>query len=242
MELKIFQDYETLSDFVASEVLTLVKQKPEAVLCFASGDTPKLACQLIVQRANNEKVSFLRATFVGLDEWVGIPPENSGSCKYFFQQNLLMPLGMQSHQIHLFDGVSKNLGQECELMDDFIHKQNGIDLMVVGIGVNGHIGFNEPGVATDLYAHVASLHETTRTVGQKYFKGTEKLERGITLGLKHLTESKKVLLIANGEKKAQIIKATVEAPLSAQLPATILRTHANSVIAIDKAASALLSS
>ena len=125
-------------------------------------------------------------------------------------------------------------------MDEIIFKNSGIDLMIVGIGMNGHIGFNEPGVSFNNYAHVIDLDETTITVGQKYFKTPVAIQKGITLGLKHLLESKKVLLLANGNKKASVIKKTVEEEVTNLFPASIMQTHLNGFVMVDEEAAALL--
>ena len=126
-------------------------------------------------------------------------------------------------------------------MDQLILAKGGIDLMIVGVGMNGHIGFNEPGVSFSNYSHVIDLDETTISVGQKYFKGPVVLMQGITLGLKHLVESKKVFLIANGSKKAEVIKKTIESEISNDFPATIIRNHPQGVVMVDEAAASLLS-
>ena len=112
--------------------------------------------------------------------------------------------------------------------------------MIVGIGMNGHIGFNEPGVSFDNYSHVIELDDTTVTVGQKYFKSAVDLGKGITLGLKHLQESKKVLLIANGTKKAEVIKKTVEEKMTTSFPASIMQSHPNGFVMVDEQAAGLL--
>jgi len=125
-------------------------------------------------------------------------------------------------------------------MDNVIKVKNGLDLIVVGVGMNGHIGFNEPGVSFDLYCHVIDLDETTQSVGQKYFKTTTTLKKGITLGLKHLTESKKAILIANGTKKADVIKAIVEGPVDPKMPASIMKEHNKGWIVIDEGAAGKL--
>jgi galactosamine-6-phosphate isomerase len=241
MLLTIYKDYDELSAHVASEIIELVNNKPQAVVCFASGDTPRLSCQLLAARAIKEKTDFSKCTFIGLDEWVGIPPENEGSCRFFFESLLLKPLNFSLSQIHLFDAMSNDPLQECRRMDEMILARGGIDLMIVGVGMNGHIGFNEPGVSFNNYSHVINLDESTISVGQKYFKGPVVLKQGITLGLKHLLESKKVFLIANGVKKADVIKKTIESEITNNFPATIIRTHPQGVIMIDEAAAALLS-
>lgn len=125
-------------------------------------------------------------------------------------------------------------------MDNIIAQKGGIDIMVVGIGMNGHIGFNEPGVDFELLSHVIELAEMTVSVGQKYFKEQVTLEKGITLGLSHLSAAKKVLLLANGERKAPVIKKAVEENVSTAFPAGIMQQHANGFILVDTAAASLL--
>src|SRR5688500_15174897 len=112
MELKIYHDYEALSQHTADEILQEVKDNPEAVLCIASGETPKLTCRFLVEKAKTQNVDFKKVTFVGLDEWMGIPPENEGSCHYFLYENIFKPLQIVPHQIHVFDGLSKNPEKE----------------------------------------------------------------------------------------------------------------------------------
>ena len=240
MQLKIYDDHHKLSDAVADEIMSLVKTKPGAVLCLASGETPRLTCQLFVQKVKNEKLDISQLTMIGLDEWVNIPPSNEGSCHYFFKNELINPLHIPEKQVHLFDAMSDKLEDECRRMDALIRNNGGIDLMLVGIGMNGHIGFNEPGVSFDNYSHVIDLDETTLTVGQKYFKSKATLQKGITLGLKHLQESKKVLLLANGAKKAGVVTKTVEEEVTNTFPASIMQTHANGFVMVDREAASLL--
>ncbi len=241
MEIKVYKDYEILSEAVAQTMLDLVKEKPGAVICLASGHTPLLPCQDFVKKVKEENIDISKTTFLGLDEWVGVPPENEGSCHYFLYSTVFDPLGLKPNQLHVFDGMSNDLEGECKKMDDVIRNNGGIDLMIVGIGMNGHIGFNEPGVSFKNYSHVIGLDDTTLSVGQKYFSSATPLSKGITIGLQHLMEAKKVILIANGEKKSGIIKQSVEEKVSNQIPATILQTHPNSYIMIDKAAASQLS-
>ncbi len=240
MEIKIFKDHESLSAAVAGEIVATVKSKPGAVICLASGETPRRTCQLVVELANRDKTDLSQFTFIGLDEWVGIPPENEGSCHYFFQHELLEPLKITNQQVHLFDGMSGDLHEECTKMDAVIKDKAGIDLVVVGIGMNGHIGFNEPGVSFDNYSHVIDLDETTISVGQKYFNTPVTLQKGITLGLKHLLNAKKAILIANGTKKAGVIRETVEQKINNTFPATVMQEHANGYVMIDEGAASLL--
>ena len=175
-----------------------------------------------------------------MDEWVNVPPDKEGSCHYFFRHELFDHLDIPESQLHLFDAMSGTLQEECRKMDALIFEKGGIDLMIVGIGMNGHIGFNEPGVSFDSYSHVIDLDDITLTVGQKYFKSQVSLQKGITLGLKHLQEAKKVLLLANGTKKAEVIKKTVTGELTNTFPASIMQKHYHGFVMVDEDAATLL--
>jgi glucosamine-6-phosphate isomerase len=240
MQLKIYKDHRSLSQQVAYEILDLVKAKPDAVLCLASGDTPLPGYRMLAEQARKEKIDFSRCTFIGLDEWVGIPPQNEGSCQHFFQKNVFAPLNIPADHIYLFDALSDDLPAACKKMDRIIAEKGGIDLMIVGVGLNGHIGFNEPGSSFEKLSHVTELDETTITVGQKYFLTPVELKQGITLGLLHLLQSRRVVMIANGAKKAGIIKLALEEEISTNLPCTILKRHEHGIVMIDEEAACLL--
>lgn len=240
MITRILNDYETLSAFAASEWATLIIEKPDAVICVASGDSPKLACELFCKKVKEENIDVSQFFFIGLDEWVGLSPEIVGSCHNDFQKRLIKPLGLVASQYHLFDAMASGLQHECATMDKIIEDKGGIDLMIVGIGMNGHIGFNEPGVDFDLLSHVINLDETTVTVGKKYFQQEMKLEKGITLGLAHLMNSKRVFLMANSQRKAAVIKQAAEGAVTNLFPASIMQQHSNGFILVDEEAASLL--
>lgn len=240
MKVNVYKDYEALSAATANAMSDLIQQKPTAVICIASGDSPKLACELFCKKAKEENTDISQFFFVGLDEWVGLSPDTYGSCHNDFQKRLIQPLGLSPAQYHLFDAMSNDLQNECVKMDKVIASKGGIDLMIVGIGMNGHIGFNEPGVAFNFKSHVINLDETTVLVGQKYFKTKVVLQKGITLGLAHLMNAKKVLLLANGERKAKVIQQAVEGAIANSFPASIIQQHKNGFVIIDKEAGMLL--
>lgn len=236
----IFSSYELLSDFTATEWINVIKANPNATICVASGDSPKLACELFCEKVKEQNIDVSKFFFVGLDEWVGLSPDIFGSCHNDFQKRLIQPLGLAPTQYHLFDALASDLQAECTKMDWVINSRGSIDLMIVGIGMNGHIGFNEPGVDVNLLSHVIELDETTLSVGQKYFKEKTVLQKGITLGLKHLMNSKKVFLLANGERKAAVIQKAVEGDVNNQFPASIMQQHENGFILVDEAAASFL--
>ena len=240
MKIIIEKDYDAMSLRAAKHVTELVKTKPNAVICIAAGHTPALTCELVAEIAKKENIDFSRCIFVSLDEWVGIPPENEGSCQYFLRNSLFNPLRISEQNIHVFNARANDMQHECKSMDAYIKEHGGIDLIIVGVGRNGHIGFNEPGVNFEEYSHVVDLDETTQSVGQKYFREQTTLTQGITLGLQHLIEARKAVLIANGEKKAGVMKEALEGDVTPQMPASIMRKHANAEIILDKEAASLL--
>lgn len=235
-----FSNYEELSAYTASEIVNAIKEKPNLTLCMASGHTPLRTAELLAQQLLNQNVDYSQITFLGLDEWVGLPKENEGSCHYFFKTKLFEPLQLKPSQYFLFDALAGNSEAECKKMDAVIADKGGIDIMLVGIGMNGHIGFNEPGTAFNKLCHVAELDDTTKSVGQKYFKEKTVLHQGITIGLGHLLNAKKVFLQANGKRKAEVIEKTVEGEITENFPASVMQQHTNGIIVIDEEAASLL--
>jgi galactosamine-6-phosphate isomerase len=240
LQIHILSDYEAVSAYTADTLQTLLKAKPAAVVCIASGDSPRLACEMFVTQAKTSQLDTSQLSFVGLDEWVGLPATLPGTCASDFMKRLIVPLALQPHQYHLFDGRSLDLKAECEQMDQWLATRGGIDIMIVGIGMNGHIGFNEPGAGAHWLSHVMPLAELTQTVGQRYFEQPVQVTQGITLGLGHLMQARQVLLLANGERKASVIAKAVTAPVSTHFPASILQQHAQAQLVIDRAAATLL--
>lgn len=242
MQLNIFKDNEALSNFMAEQLVDQLVEKPNSLICFASGNSPKRAAALFVEKAIEKNIDTTQFKFVGLDEWVGVASTTKGSCHNDFKEWIFAPLGIQANQYHVFDGTTSDLAKACREMDEFIAHHGGIDLMIVGIGMNGHIGFNEPGVDFNQLSHVVPLDEITAAVGQQYFEQTMELKYGITLGFQHLLQSQKVYLLANSSKKAEVVKRAIEGEVDPSFPASIMQQHANGFILVDEAAAALLAS
>jgi glucosamine-6-phosphate isomerase len=220
-------------------IIDCIKNKPDALLCFATGHSPKLAYEMVADRAVKEKIDFSKCFMIGLDEWMGIPPDNPGSCHWYLHEYLFNPIKIDPPQVHLFDAFTKNEKKECNKMNKLI-AANGIDLMVVGVGMNGHIGFNEPGTDINSLAHVAELEEMTKSVGQKYFSGNVSISKGITVGLKQVMEAETLVMLANGKAKAPVIKKAVEEEISTNFPATLIRQHKNGFLMLDNEAASEL--
>lgn len=234
MTIRIFDDYESLSLETAKTIAEVIRSKPDALICVPSGDTPRGTFREFVKLVGATKLDLTNVTFTGLDEWIGISSDNPGSCGRFITDNLLKPLSVDSSRMHLFDGLTTDPEAACLEMDQRIAAHGGIDCILVGVGLNGHLGLNEPGTSPDVYCHVSELTEETRQVGQKYFERETMLTKGITIGLKHVLEAKTAILIANGPRKSAIIRRTIEGPISPEVPSTILHKHQNSFIFIDR--------
>lgn len=240
MKITISKDYRELSQTTADFISDFVRLKPDALLCFPSGESPTGTLQYLVQYAKDRQVDFSNCTFVGLDEWVGLNGSQEGSCQHYLHTHLLAPLQINRNKVFFFNACAPDLDLECQRIDNFIFEHGPLDLMLVGIGLNGHIGLNEPGVSFDLYSHRIALDNVTKTVAQKYFKQETELHEGITLGLKHLLEAKIAVLIASGAKKSAIIKEALTGAVTNEVPASILQTHLNSFIFLDQEAAAQL--
>ncbi|HHW47586.1 MAG TPA: glucosamine-6-phosphate deaminase [Clostridiaceae bacterium] len=240
MDINIFKDYDELSRKTADFISNFVNNNPKALLCFPAGDSPLGTFKKLVEYSNEGIVSFKYCRFVGLDEWVGMEKNNEGSCKYFIYKNLFEPLCIDETNICFFDACSKDLISECKRIDKYILNNGGIDLMLLGVGMNGHIGLNEPGVSFKSYSHVTELDDITVKVAQKYFKEKKMIKKGITLGIKHVMDAKTVVLLANGIKKADIVKKLAKGEVTNKIPASILQMHKNSYLFLDKEAASLL--
>jgi len=234
MNITVYDNYENMSKAAAGLVIEQIKKKPNSVITIPGGNTPIGMLDCLVESYNNGKVSFTNCFFVGLDEWVGLSQNDSGSCQQFLFEHFFNKIDIKKSQIHLFNAKSQELLNECSSMDQRIQLLGGIDLMILGIGMNGHLGFNEPETPFDIKSHVVNLNEITTKVGKKYFENSNVPNRGITLGIKTILDSKEILLLANGENKKEIIrKLQVEEPTIA-MPATALKLHQAVNVFIDK--------
>ncbi|WP_374951962.1 glucosamine-6-phosphate deaminase [Mucilaginibacter sp.] len=233
MKISKYETYDEMSKAAAALVTKQLAEKPASVICFPSGDSPTGMLKHLVDAANNGRLDLSQCYFVGLDEWVGMDENDVGSCKYYLHTNFFSKVNIAPDHIILFDAKSDNLNGECERINDFISEKGGLDIMIVGIGMNGHLGLNEPGTPFDLYAHRSQLDPVTVEVGQKYFQQATTLTEGITLGLKHLQEAKIPVLIASGIKKAPIIHEALQGTVSTEVPASILQQIKNALILLD---------
>lgn len=240
MNVEIVDDYQALSATVAQRIIKTVKEKPDALICIAGGDTPLGVFSALVDASRKGDVDLTQAAFVGLDEWLGLSKADKGSCREMVWGHFFDHLTLREEQICFFDGRTAAPAEECRRVDRFISDRGGISLVVLGIGMNGHIGFNEPGAATDTYCHIVDLDAVTQSVSAKYFDQPRQVKQGITLGMKTILEANSVILMASGEKKAAIVAQTVREPATPAIPATLLKPHPRLQVVVDKPAASRL--
>jgi galactosamine-6-phosphate isomerase len=240
--MKIFIDdtYEAMSKRVAEDVIKIMSTAPESLFCAASGDSPKGLYQELAKRNNASSIDISNWHFLGLDEWIGLDADDEGSCRYMLNEDLFFPLHVKEEMICCFNGKTNDATKECDRIETFIQQHNGIDVAILGLGMNGHIGLNEPGTSALLHSHVSDIAETTKTVGQKYFSKPQILTKGITLGLATLMEAKHLFLIVSGEKKAAILKEALQHEPTEDIPATLIRNHPSFFVYANEAAGQLL--
>jgi glucosamine-6-phosphate isomerase len=236
MKINVSKNYEELCKEVANFIVGETKELPSLLLCLAGGDTPLGVYKNFVELSKSDRADFKNAEFIGLDEWIGLDRSDSGSCRFTLDENLYHPLEIKESKIQFFEGKATELSRQCEETNQFLEKNGPIDLALLGIGMNGHVGFNEPGSTLDSVCRVVSLDETTQTVGKKYFETEQKLSRGITLGLKQILETRVVVLIASGERKKSIVKKLLDnEKVDPSFPVSSLWQHPNCHLFVDEA-------
>ncbi|MGZ3872105.1 MAG: glucosamine-6-phosphate deaminase [Mucilaginibacter sp.] len=240
MKILTHKNYDEMCRAAADIIINQVKLNPSSLFCLTSGDTPAGIYRLLVQDAKEGRVDFSDCYFVGLDEWVGMDKDDEGSCTNFLYETFFTPAQIDRAKMMVFDAKAADLDASCSAMDTFIKAHGPLAIMLVGVGMNGHIGLNEPGADFNSYAHHSPLAPITIEVGQKYFKQQTRLTEGITLGLRHLQEAKMPMLLASGPKKAEIIAKALQGEVTPQVPASIFQTLTSAYVMLDEDAASLL--
>ena len=240
MHIVVCKDYEEMSRRAPEIVAEQIKKRPDGLISFPGGDTPLGMVHVFADMVNEGKVDISRTHYVSLDEWVGLSNEDEGSCGLFNQQNLLSRLQHPFAGTHIINGAAEDIESERVALNDYISQYGPLDVSVLGIGMNGHLGFNENGVDFDLDAHIIPLSETTLKVMTKYFGEKFHPTHGISQGIRQIMAAKTVILIANGAHKAEILKKAVHGPVTNEVPASVLQNHPNCYVVADEAAAALL--
>lgn len=218
--------YKDLSRKAANVISAQVILKPNSVLGLATGSSPIGTYEQLIEWYEKGDVDFSKVTSVNLDEYWGISPENPQSYRYFMNQHFFSHVNINPLNTNVPNGLANNPEEECIRYEKLIADLGGIDLQLLGIGHNGHIGFNEPDVSFEKTTHVVELDETTRQANARFFQSLEEVpDKAITMGIRSIMQSKKILLIANGPDKQDIIQKALFGPVTPELPASILQFH-----------------
>ncbi len=242
MKVRVFGSADLLADAAAEAVAGVIKAKPDAVLGLATGASPVKTYARLIEKYRNGEISFRSVKTFNLDEYVGLAPSDPNSYHWFMQENLFGAVDIDPANTHVPDGLTDDPEGYGRLYDGMIDAAGGIDLQILGIGVNGHIGFNEPGDDFTGGTHVTALAESTIAANSKYFGSAELMPKtAVTMGIGSILKARSILLIATGESKARSVKQTIEGEVTPLFPASALQRHPDAAIFLDEAAASLLS-
>lgn len=240
MKLIVCKGYEEMSRRAAELAAESVRENPEGLISFAGGDTPLGMVHCFADKVNSGEIDVSHTRYVSLDEWVGLSDTDQGSCGLFNRSELLGRMKHPFLEAHIINGAAGDIEQERAALDAFLAQHGPLDVSVLGIGMNGHLGFNEDGVDFDKAAHITHLSDVTKQVMSKYFGEKFHPEYGISQGIAQIMAAKKVVLIANGAHKAQIIRQACQGPVTNRVPASVLQNHPNCFVVLDEAAASAL--
>jgi glucosamine-6-phosphate deaminase len=234
-------DYSAMSRQAAHIIASQVLLKPDCVLGLATGSTPIGAYEQLVAWHRQGELSFARVKSVNLDEYYGLAPEHDQSYRYFMQSHLFDHVDILRENTNVPDGLARDPAAECARYDRVIDSLGGIDLQLLGIGHNGHIGFNEPCDEVPLGTHLVDLTASTIDANKRFFASEADVPRqALTMGVRSILQAKRVLIVANGEGKAEIVRRAFFGPVTPQVPASLLQLHPDVILVGDEAALSLL--
>lgn len=228
-------DYQEMSRKAAAFIEAAIAEKPDLILGLATGGTVTGTYEQLIRDFRSGKVTFQRAASFNLDEYEGMRKEDRNSYHYYMEENFFKHVDFQKGKNHLPDGMAQDMEEACREYDRLMEEYGGIDLQLLGIGENGHIGFNEPGTPFETKTHLVRLTPSTKAANARYFNSAEEVpDRAVTMGIASILKSRQILLLASGIKKADILKKLADKEVTEDIPATVLKQHSNVVIIADK--------
>lgn len=237
MRIYVTEDYQAMSRKVANLLAAQVMMKPDCVLGLATGSTPVGAYQRLVELYRAGDVDFSQVRSINLDEYVGLAPTHDQSYRYFMQHNLFDHIDVRPECTHVPNGLAEDAEAECARYDAFVRSLGCADLQLLGVGRNGHIGFNEPCDEFVVPTHVVDLTESTIEANARFFASRDEVPRqALTMGIGVIMGAKKIVMVASGADKADAVYGMVKGPVNPQLPASILQLHPDVTLVADKAA------
>ena len=237
--MKIYKakDYKDMSRKAANIISAQVVMKPNCVLGLATGSTPIGTYDQLVEWYNKGDLDFSEVTTVNLDEYKGLPRTNDQSYYYFMHQHLFDRVNIDPERTNVPNGMEPDAEKECGRYEELIRSLGGVDLQLLGLGHNGHIGFNEPGEAFEKETHCVDLTESTIEANKRFFASADDVpKQAYTMGIKTIMQAKKILIVVNGENKADIVERAFFGPVTPEVPASILQLHNDVTLVGDEAA------
>ncbi len=237
------KDYNDMSRKAANIISAQVLMKPNCVLGLATGSTPIGTYAQLVEWYRKGDLDFSEVTTVNLDEYKGLTRDNEQSYYYFMNDNLFSKVNIKPENTFLPDGMEQDSNKACSDYNKVIENVGGVDLQLLGLGHNGHIGFNEPGMAFEAETHCVNLTQTTMKANQRFFASMEEVpKQAYTMGIKTIMQARKILVVVSGEDKAAIVKKAFFGSITPTVQASVLQLHNDVTIVADEAALSLISS
>jgi glucosamine-6-phosphate deaminase len=234
MKLIQVQNYDEMSRQAASILVSQVKRNPMSILGLATGGTPLGTYKIMAADHRENGTSYAHVKTVNLDEYIGLNANHPQSYHFYMENNLFSHVNIPRNQTHVPGGMNPDHEGECQRYDELLKSLKGVDIQLLGIGPNGHIGFNEPGTSFAARTHIVDLTETTRQANARYFASLQDVPTmAITMGIASIMESRQIVLLASGSSKAEAVYSLFCDEVSEQNPSSILKTHFNVTVIAD---------
>lgn len=231
------KDYEQMSRVAANILSAQVIMKPKCVLGLATGSTPIGAYDQLIEWYKKGDIDFSEVTTINLDEYKGLSPENDQSYRYFMNTHLFDHVNIDKSKTYVPNGLEPDSEKACSQYNQIIQQYGGIDLQLLGLGNNGHIGFNEPGSAFEKETHCVSLTQSTIDANARFFSSMDEVPKeAYTMGIKTIMQAKKIVVVVSGLQKASIVKKAFFGPITPEVPASVLQLHNDVTIVGDEEA------
>lgn len=241
MKIVIAKNYTEMSKHAASLVINQILSKPNSVLGLATGSTPIGMYQELINSYNLNEVDFSQIITFNLDEYYELDKTNSNSYYSFMIKHFINYVNIKKENFHIPNGLAEDIEKECSDYEEKILDSSGIDLQILGIGQNGHIGFNEPNISFEATTHLVNLDSSTIKANSKFFHSIDEVPtKAISIGMRTIIQAKQIILLASGLNKADAIKKAIEGKILSEVPASILQLHSNVTFIIDEAAASKL--
>jgi len=241
MRIIVENDYHSMSKKAALMVASQITLKPDSNLGLATGGTPLAMYDKLIEMFREDEVDFNEVKSFNLDEYCGLEADHPNSYHYYMYDNFFKEINIKKENIHIPNGKADDFDRECRDYEETIKKAGGIDLQILGIGSNGHIGFNEPAESLNVATEVVNLTEETIKANSRYFESKDNVpKKAISMGMATILKADRIILLARGKNKAEAIKKTVNGKISTQEPASLLQTHPQVTIIIDQEAASLI--